>query len=159
MPESTTPDAELDAGPGDDVNVVHVIQSSYHYRDQDNYPKSDDAIMDDEGWFADAGAAAIRCEKLNAQNRVLYDSTMATRKRERDAKIQKAEQHNLEAGVLRAAGIPKDDVAVPTAFVAPPFETYSPDHPHTSYEVMEIRRSDHDGIARAAVLIEPASDD
>lgn len=129
--------------------LVRVIQSIYHYRDADNYPTTEEKILEDEGWFADAASAGIRCEQLNAQHRKLYDVAMARAKRERDAKIAAAETANKEAALLRANGLDKKDVIVPDAFVPTPFGSWAPGHSHTVYEVIEIRRSDHDGIATA----------
>lgn len=129
--------------------LVHVIQSAYHYRDADNYPTTEEKILEDEGWFADVASAGVRCDQLNAQHRALYDVAMARAKRERDAKIAFAVTANREAALLRANGLEKKDVIVPDEFVPTPFENWAPGHSHTVYEVIEIRRSDHDGIATA----------
>lgn len=141
--------SEPTAEPGADASVVHVIESSYRYRDADNYDASVEKILEDEGWFADEKSARIRCEQLNAQNRKLYDVTMARLKRQHDAKIAAAEETNREAAILRKAGINKRDVAVPAPFVPTPFDDYVPEAGHTTYDVLPIRRSDHDGIAQA----------
>lgn len=132
-----------------DPNVVHVIQSTYHSRDEDGRPTATDSILENEGWFADAESAAIRCAQLNEQNRSIYDVAMSRAKRDRESKIAAAEQTNREAAILRANGIEKPSVYVPAEFVPTPFEGYVPDHSHTSYAVMSIDRSDHDGIAQA----------
>lgn len=132
-----------------DADVIHVIQSAYHYRDQDNHPKTDETLLDDEGWFADTASAAARCDQLNAQNRTHYDTQVAADEREHAAKIRKAEQLNREAAAIRAGGMTKTDVPVPSAFVPETFEKFLSRSSHTSYEPLEIRRSDHDGIARA----------
>lgn len=133
----------------DDAGVVHVIQSAYHYRDIDNRSATDYLILEEEGWFAHPASAAMRCDQLNAQNRKLYDVAMARAKRDREAKILAAETSNREAAILRANGMSKPDVTVPKDFVPVPFDEYRPEHGHTTYEVVPITRSDHDGIARA----------
>lgn len=143
MTESTNPAVGVDA------SLVYVLQSTYHYRDIDNYPTSDDSILEEEGWFADAATAKLRCDQLNAQNRALYDVAMARAKRERDAKIKAAEATNQEAAILREHGIAKNDVPVPAPFVPTPFEQYRPEGGHTTYEVLAITRSDHDHLAPA----------
>jgi hypothetical protein len=157
MPDSTTPEARPDAelvveAELDTVStdaVVYVIQSNYHYRDLDNHPKTDEELLDDEGWFADKASAVTRCQQLNAQNLAYYDTSMAIKKRAHDATIRHAEKKNLEAAAIRAAGLKKDDVPVPPAFVPETFEKFLSVGNHTIYEPVEIRRSDHDGIARA----------
>jgi hypothetical protein len=134
---------------GDADTVIHVIESSYHYTDADGRPAVDHSIEEDEGWFANAESATIRSEQLNAQNRALYDVEMDRRKRERDAKILAAETSNREAAVLRANGFEKADVRVPEPFESVPYEQWRPDRVHTTFAVIEMKRSDHDGIARA----------
>lgn len=152
MPESMNPADDTD------TSVVHVIQSTYHYRDVDNRPTSDDTILEDEGWFADAASAAARCDQLNAQNRAHYDVAMARARRERDAKILAAETANREAAILREHGMAKKDIPVPKPFEPVPFEQYVPEHGHTTYEVLPITRSEHDGIARAPEMGRAESD-
>lgn len=150
LPAAPSASAAVDADDGGLArDVVHVIQSAYHYLDADNRPRTDEQILEEDGWFADPESAALRCGQLNAKNRALYDVAMSRAKRERDVKIQAAETANREAAVLRANGMHKTDVKVPPPFEPVPFEEYRPDHGHTTYEVVEIRRSDHDGIARA----------
>jgi FAD/FMN-containing dehydrogenase len=157
MPETPTPKTLSDAEPTSEVSidlnssdmVVHVIQSCFYYRDQDNYPKCDEDLVADEGWFADNESAAARCEQLNARNRAFYDTSMATKKRAHDRSIQEAERKNLEAAAIRAAGMQKSDVAVPKPFVPETFERFFAQSNHTVFEPVQIRRSDHDGIARA----------
>jgi hypothetical protein len=136
--------------------TVHVIRSSYHHRDVDNRPTVDEQIVEDEGWFADSASAAVRCEQLNANDRALHASDMDRRRRDRDAKIAAAETANREAAILRANGMPKDDIPVPKEFTPTAFEDWRHERPHTVFEVIEIRRSDHDGMARAA---KPKSED
>lgn len=147
MPDSTTDMvtdvAETTAG------VVYVIQSTHHYRDLDNYPRNEDQILEDEGWFVDEASAAVRSDQLNENNRRLYDVAMDRARRDREAKIRVAETANAEAAILRANGMTKADVPVPSAFVPTPFEDYVPEGSWTSYAVLPITRSDHDGIARA----------
>lgn len=132
-----------------DPGVVHVIQSEYHYRDVDNRPVVDESILDEEGWFHDVASAQQRTDQLNEQNRRLYDLEMARARRNRDQKIADAEQANREAEILRAAGVDKALVAVPTPFEPIPFEQYTPDS-FTKYRVLAMRRSELDGIAGAA---------
>lgn len=129
--------------------VVYVIQSSFNYRDPSNHPKSDEDLVVLEGWFADRASAAVRCTQLNARNHAYYDACMATKARERDVAIRVAQQKNQEAAAIRAAGMLKADIAVPSPFVPETFEKFFSGSNHTTYEPVEIRRSDHDGIARA----------
>ncbi|MCI4659632.1 hypothetical protein [Cryobacterium zhongshanensis] len=139
---------ELDA-----INaVVYVIESSYNHRDQDNRPASEEALVVDEGWFADHASADARCVQLNARNRAYYDTSMATKERNHNALIRVAEKKNLEAAAIRSAGLPKADVAVPPAFAPETFEKFFSGSNHTTYAPIPIRRSDHDGIARAATV-------
>jgi hypothetical protein len=149
IPPQAEDDADAAVATAVDSTVVHVIQSSYHYRDRDNHPTRDEELVEEEGWFADAASAAARCDQLNAQNHTHYLTSMASRKREHDTKVPRAEQHNLEAAAIRGAGLKKDDVAVPPPFVPVPFEKFLAGTSYTSYEPLQIRRSDHDGIARA----------
>lgn len=144
MTDTTT----LEAAKEVENDVVHVIQSSYHYLDGSNRPVQDDTVMDEEGWFGDAESAAHRAHQLNEQNREHYEADMARQKRDRDARIARAEESNREAAVLRANGIAKNDLDVPAPFVPTPFEDYRPDS-HTVYAAIQMRRSDHDGIAQA----------
>lgn len=134
--------------PADDA-VVYVIQSNYHYRDQDNYAKCDEELLAEEGWFAEAASAAVRCEQLNAQNLSYYETSMAARKRGHDAKIREAEKTNREAAAIRAAGMAKADVAVPPPFEPEGYEKFVAQTNHTTFEAVAVRRSDHDGITRA----------
>lgn len=147
MPISPTPDGDSIT----DNTVVHVIQSTYHHRDENNRQVSDDSLMDDEGWFADLASATTRCDQLNAKNQAFYATRMATLQREREAAIRIAETKNLEAAAIRKAGLPKDDVAVPPPFEPETFEAFFAKSSHTSYAPLEIRRSDHDGIAPAVI--------
>lgn len=152
MPKNPLPAPNLThdvvAFPSDDT-VVYVIQSSYHYRDPDNRAKCDEELLVEEGWFADAASAAVRCEQLNARNRSYYETSMAARKRSHDAKIREAEKANREAAAIRAAGMAKADVAVPPPFEPEDYETFVSQSNPTTYEAIAVRRSDHDGIARA----------
>lgn len=122
MPESMN-DTEVH-----DASVVHVIQSTYHHRDVDNYPTSEGKILEDEGWFADAASAGFRCDQLNAQSKAHYDVAMARAARERAAKIQAAETANREAAILRANGMQKKDVLVPTPEAPSPRSAPRPRH-------------------------------
>jgi hypothetical protein len=134
----------------DPVNpVVFVIQSRFNYRDQDNRPAYDEVLADDEGWFSERDSADIRCEQLNARNRVYYDTAVSSKAREHTLKIRDAEKKNLEAAAIRAAGMTKLDVPVPADFVPETFEKFFAQSNHTTYAAIEIRRSDYDGIARA----------
>lgn len=134
-------------------DTVYVIQSCYHYRDVDNYPKVEEELQVDEGWFASRFAADLRCEYLNARNRSGYNNAVAAQKRAHDAKIAKAELANREAAAIRSAGMNKPDVPVPAPFVAQSFERYLSESSYTSYESIAIKHSDHDGLARAAGVI------
>lgn len=137
----------------DTVNsVVYVIQSSYNHSDQNNQRVSNKDLVTEEGWFADSASAAVRCDQLNARNHAYYDTAMATKKRDRDTLIRGAEKKNLEAAAIRSAGMQKDDVAVPPTFVPETFEKFFSGSNHTTYEPIAIRRSDHDGIARAVAI-------
>ena len=146
MPNSTI-QVDVDATSA----VVYVIQSSYHYRDQDNYPKTDEVLEDDEGWFADAESAAARCDQLNAPKRTHYENVMASEKRDHGVKIELARQKNREAAVLRAGGIAKTDVKVPKPFEPDVFEAFLSRSSYTVHEPVAIRRSDHDGLVRASI--------
>jgi len=146
----TEPTTNADAaGAAEVLQTVLVIQSSHVYRDLDNHPACEDKILEEEGWFAHRPAAEKRCDELNDRNRRLYDVAMAREAREVDAKIRAAKATNREAAILRANGIPKQDVPVPAEFVPVPFERYTPAGSYTTYDVVEIPRSDHDGIAPA----------
>lgn len=152
MPESMNPADE------NDTTVVHVIQSTYLYRDADNRPVTEESIMEEEGWFGDSSSAAVRCAQLNAHNRVHYDVAMARARRERDAKILAAETANREASILRANGMQKRDVVVPKPFVPIPFEAYTPEHGQTVYAVITITRSEHDSGGSVPVMSRAESD-
>jgi hypothetical protein len=133
-------------------SVVYVVQSTYNHRTPDNLRVSDQDLVANEGWFADVESARIRCGQLNARNHAYYDACMDTKKRERAALIHDATQTNLEAAAIRSAGMLKSDVAIPLAFVPETFEKFFSKSNHTTYEPIAIRRSDHDGIARAAAV-------
>lgn len=140
------------APPSDEPTaVVHVIQSSYHSRGGDGQPVVTSQILRDEGWFDDPTSAQTRSAQLNAQNRALYDVEMARAEREHNAKISAAQERNREAKILRDNGVHKRDVPVPKPFVAVPFEDFVPDRAYTTYEVLTISRSEHDGIAQANI--------
>ncbi|MET0887246.1 MAG: hypothetical protein ABWX92_12415 [Mycetocola sp.] len=143
------PDTEVDPELSAADAVVYVIQSYFHYRDQDNYPKCDEELVTDEGWFADSDSAAARCEQLNARNQAFYDASMDAKRRSHETSIREAQRKNMEAAAIRAAGMPKEDVAVPAPFVPETLAKFLARSNHTVYEPVQIRRSDHDGIARA----------
>lgn len=152
MPENTMSSGALveePPPPPAENAVVYVIESSHHFRDHDNNPKSKDELLADEGWFADEASAEVRCRQLNEKNRLYYDTRMASLKRSHDAKIRQAEKANKEAAAIRAAGLRKKDQPVPPPFVAEPFDSFLSNSSHTRYEAIEVRRSDHDCIARA----------
>jgi len=150
MPENPVPTGNCTHGiSSDNADVVHVVQSTFHHRDNDNRLVSDVEILVDEGWFADVDSARTRCEQLNARGRAYYDSAIAAQQRAHQVKTQTAERLNLEAQAIRAAGMTKSDVALPKPFVPEPFETFFSEANHTSYEAIHIRRSDHNGIAPA----------
>ncbi|MCY1718529.1 hypothetical protein OVA26_16455 [Microbacterium sp. SL62] len=142
-PNTTSPD-------GEETDSVYVIQSWYHHRDIDNRPTTDIELREDEGWFASAESADARCEQLNSKNRELYDVAMSRATRDQNARIQAAENTNAENAVLRQAGFQKRDVPVPTPFVAPRFEDWTPSGGHTTYAVLPIKKSEHDGISPAS---------
>ena len=137
----------------DTINaVVYVIQSTFNFLDPDNRPASVDDLVVDEGWFSDNESATARCEQLNARAQAYYDASMATNKRRRDAAISAAEKKNLEAAAIRSAGMLKADVSVPPSFVPESFAKFFAGSNHTTYVPIAIRRSDHDGIARAVTV-------
>lgn len=135
--------------------TVHVIQSSYNYRDVDNYPKTDDEVMEDEGWFASRQAAQDRVDELNQNNVKLWESEQERLRRAHNAKIAVARQHNREAEAIRAAGMRKADVPVPATYVVEPFEAFMRKATsYTGYSVLEISRAEtdarpHDGEEQA----------
>jgi hypothetical protein len=139
--------------------VVHVIQSSYHHTDRDNRRVSTDEILTDEGWFVDRASAQIRCAQLNAKHQAFYTTRMDILKRERQTAIRAAEKKNREAAAIRGAGMSKSDVPVPAPFTPESFADFFSKTSYVSYEPIEIRRSDHDGIARAAGSGGPAGSD
>jgi hypothetical protein len=148
MNDSTTPEVTGDTSTA--ANAVHVIQSTFHYRDADGRPVTEEQVMVDEGWFDDIASAIVRREQLSDQNRRLYELDMDKARRDREAKIATAEQTNAEVAVLRENGFAKEFVQVPTVFVPMPFEEYLPERSFTTYDVVEIHRSEFDGIASAA---------
>lgn len=134
--------------PEQEPRVVHVIRSTYHYEDGDRRRQTDETVMEEEGWFDDAASAAARCEQLNAQTRRLYDVQMDRARRERQGKIDAAVRTNAEVEILRANGMDRKPVPVPSVFVPVPFEEWFPES-CTTYSVETMSRSEHDGIARA----------
>ena len=145
MNDSTTPDATDGA-----ASAVHVIESTFHYDGPDGRPTTDVSVVVDEGWFEDLASANVRREQLNDRLRRAHASDMERARRDRETKIATAEQTNREAAILRANGIDKPDVPVPSPFTPTPFERYVPQHSFTTYEVVQIHRSELDGIASAA---------
>ena len=136
--------------------TIHVIQSSYNYRDIDNYPKTDDEVMEDEGWFADRGAAQARVDELNQNNVKLWESEQKRLRRTHNAKIAVVRQHNREAEAIRVAGMRKADVPVPATYVVESFESFMRKATnYTSYSVLEISRAKTDAPGER-VLVEPA---
>ncbi|ROR76013.1 hypothetical protein SAMN06295974_3841 [Plantibacter flavus] len=138
-----------------DDKIVHVIESRYHYRDDDNYPVVKDEIQVDEGWFSTPESAQARCDYLNTRHIAGYNASVDAARRAHEAKIQRAELANQEAAVIRAAGLNKADVRVPPPFVAESLASFRSGTSYTVYEVVEIKHSDHDGLARAAGVVFP----
>lgn len=149
MEDPTEPNT-IQAPTGNPPSPVYVIQSTFHYRDADHRPVTDEQVLVDEGWFEDVESATVRRDQLNAQNRRLYDVDMERARRDREAKIAAATRTNAEVAVLRQNGFDRQFVDVPAGFEPVPFEDYRPDRSFTTYEVVAIHRSELDGIASAA---------
>lgn len=138
--------------------LVHVILATYHYRDDSGRLSTSDTLLEGEGWFAEADAARVRADALNAQNLSMYTLAMERSKRDRDAKILAAETANREAAILRANGMPKKDVPVPAAFVPTPFHEFVPEHAYTTYAVKTMTQSEHDVLSASVSDKEPGTD-
>lgn len=143
MEDSTTADTSAAA------RSVHVIESTFHFRDEGGRQATRVEVLVDEGWFEDLESAVVRRDQLNDQHRRLYTLEIDRARRAHEAKIDEAVTRNAEVMVLRNNGFDRPFVPVPDPFVATPFEQYRPDRSFTTYEVTQIHRSEFDGIALA----------
>lgn len=143
----TTPTPAFDtAGP----TTLFVILRRFNSFDADSRCVSVEEFLSEEGWFLDAASAQARCDELSAPERSYYEETMAGRQRLRDRQIKQAEQANRQAAASRAAGLKKDDVAVPEPFEPMGMEKfYSLNGGRRTHEAVAIRRADRDGLSHA----------
>lgn len=124
--------------------IVHVIQSNYHYTDQDGRRAVESGIVEDEGWFAGREAAQARADTLGRASLTFYEGEVERLRRVHDAGVAAARAQNEEIKILRNAGVDKDFVEVPGDFEPPAFEAFNRGRSYTTYEVVELRRSEID---------------
>lgn len=126
--------------------TVWAIESSYAPYDLDNRREVTSTIDVDEGWFSTEEEAKKRVEQLNESIARMHAEDERRAEALHQAKIDAALQTNREAAAIRAAGMSKDDVAIPKPYRPRTLEQFLRSRSYTAYEAVAVERSEHDSL-------------
>lgn len=96
-----------------------------HYRDRDNYPRTEIEFDEDLGYYTDRAAADVALTTLNQAIREQFEKGEAQRKTQHAVRVRDYEQRGTEIQALRDAGIARPSIPAlpkPAPFEARPFD-------------------------------------